>query len=1005
MYLSRLVLLTALLAGAAGHQVAAQQGTEKEIKVGTNAFTLGDPVPSWVDRATLPEVTTTQPIVVRLADSQYLVDKVPMVYIRRATQINDAASLTAAGRISISFAPEYERVQLHAIRIERGQEQLDRTTSSNVRFLQREQGLDYGVYSGRVTASILIDDLRVGDTLDIEYSTSGENPVFGGKYIGAAGWDQAYLTLRRRVVLNHPVGRHPTWRMVGDRALPAVTPKETIKNGVRRLEFDQPALPGTPVEALTSPDFFTFRFIQFSEFESWNDVAHWANDLFEGKPVITDDLRTEVDRIRALGSDEARVASALEFVQTQIRYFSVSLGESSHRPTPPGEVLRRRYGDCKDKSLLLISMLRELGIESKPVLLQMGRRAGLDKTLPSPQFFNHVIVQTVVGGKIYFLDPTRLGQHGQLDRMGQMHEGAQILVVARDTAALSQIPAESGDVIADEVSERGTLALFGEPGQLEVRHVWHGVRAEGLRLLFERASRERVIKIVGDGMERRYPGASLAGDPAIKDDRASNEFSITANYKIPKLATEINGNWVVAFSPDNLQNVLANSPSANRTSPLRIPGFPFHGKYQFEMVFPEQVSASIDPHEQDIANNAFKATVTDYFRGNVARKSIDLKTLRASVEASDYPGFAEDFRSLNKAIGNGFSVNKAIFDASVAGSAKADLAHRLQDQALEVIKKATETIDGGKLAGADLANVYCLRGGAQSNLGRQEQALQDVNNAVRIAPNAVSFSCRAETYNRFGQFEKSIADHTNAIALGAATNGLVYRARGISRVYAGHLAEANADFAKASELSDKETRIYSEMWFVATSGRLHKPIPPELVARATAEAGGEWPRAGLAMLTGKLSPEDMLKSLDKKQGDERQMALTEAYFYLGQYYLLAGDRAKAQESFEKTRGFGVINYLEYSSAEFELESLKKPNAAAAAKSGTAAAAKPSTAPAAKPSTAAAAKPGTAPASKPSAAPAAKPSIVTVAKPNGAVPPKPSAAASAKPPSAQRAVAQ
>ena len=465
-----------------------------------------------------------------------------------------------------------------------------------------------------MTASILIDDLRVGDTLDVEYSTFGENPVFGGKFIGVAGWDQIYPTLRRRIVLNHPVDRHPTWHVVADRGAADITPKETIQNGVRRLEFDQLALPGTPVEALTSPDFFTFRFIQFSEFGSWNEVAHWATDLFEGKPDITDELRTVVERIRALGSDEARVVSALEFVQTQIRYFSVSLGESSHRPSPPDAVLRRRYGDCKDKSLLLMTLLRELGIESKPVLLQLGRRAGLDKTIPSPQFFNHVIVQAVVGGKTYFLDPTRLGQHGQLDRMGQMPK-ARRYWWWRATPRPCQIPAGNADTIADEVSERGTLTRFGEPGQLDVRHVWHGVRAEGLRLLLERAPREQVVKIVGDGMERRYPGASIAGDPTITDDRASNEFSIAASYKVPKLATEVDGNWVVTFAPDNLQNVLTGSPSANRTTPLRIPGFPFHGKYQFEMVFPEQVSASIDPREQAIANNAFSATVTDYFRG------------------------------------------------------------------------------------------------------------------------------------------------------------------------------------------------------------------------------------------------------------------------------------------------------------------------------------------------------------------------------------------------------
>jgi lipoprotein NlpI/transglutaminase-like putative cysteine protease len=969
MHLAKLICVAGLLAGILGFQgVSAQQSADdrlKEVPLGKNSFTVGDPIPFWVDQLPLPETTSTQPVVVRLADTQYFLGKsFPETHLRRATLINDPAALTAAGRFSISFSPEYQRVQLHGIHIHRGQEQFDRTKTSNIRFLQREQDLERGMYSGRVTASILIDDVRIGDTVEIAYTISGENPVFGGKAFGLSPWEQGAPTLRRRVVLSYPVGRQVAWRVVGDRPMPALTPTDTIQAGIRHITFDEQPLPGSTSEAMTVPDFFGTRFVQFSEFADWSDVVGWAIPLFETAAPQGDEFRSVVNRIRVLPTEQDRVVAALEFTQSQIRYFSVSLGESSHRPTAPDEVLRRRYGDCKDKSLLLITLLRELGIESSPVLLQLGRRAGLDKTLPSPQFFDHVIVQAVVGGKLYFIDPTRLGQHGQLDRMGQMHEGAQILVVARDTAGLSQLPADTTDIIADEVAERGTLARFGEEGQLDVRRVWHGVRAEGLRVLFERAPREQVIKIVGDAMERRYPGASLVGEPEIKDDRSGNEFSISARYKIPRLATEVDGNWVVAFSPDNLQNVVIASPSANRTTPLRIPGFPFHGKYHFEMMFPEQVSASIDPREQTVTNNYFNATVTDYFRGNVARKSIDLKTLRASVEASDYLGYAEDFRSLNKAIGGAFVINKAFLDAAAAGSTKADLTHRLQDQSLEMIKKTTETIDGGKLAGADLANVYCLRGNAQGDLGRQEEALQDVNNAVRIAPNAVSLSCRAETYRRFGQFEKSITDLTNAIALGAATDGLAFRGRGIARVYAGHIEEANADFAKASELSDKETRIYGEMWFVATSGRLHKPIPRALVARAVAEAGGEWPHAGLAMLIGKLSPDDMLKSLEKKQGDERQMALAEAYFYLGQYYLVAGNRTKAQESFEKTRSLGIINYLEHNCAEFELDRLKKPTATAV-----------------------------------------KPSTATVAKPNTAAPPKPSSTTSARAPSAQHAVTQ
>lgn len=444
MCLAGLVRVCVVLAGTlASFAAAAQQNANaqlKEIQLGPNSFTLADPVPAWVDPTPIPDVSKPQPIVLRLVDTQYLVDRVPVVYSRRATLINDAASLTAAGRFSISFAPEYEHVQLHSIQIHRAGDRLDRTTTSNIRFLRREQGLEQGVYSGRVTASILLDDLRVGDTLDVAYSIYGQNLVFGGKYASSAAWDQPYPTLLRRVVLNYPLDRQIAWRMIGDRPADPIVPKDTVRDGMRKIAFEQRSLPEAVSEAQVFPDFFALRFLQFSEFSSWGEVADWANGLFETKAPLSGDIENVVRRIRGLASDEARVAAALEFVQSSIRYFSVSLGESSHRPASPADVLRRRYGDCKDKSSLLITLLREVGIQSRPVLLQIGRRGGMEKTLPSVQFFDHAIVQVSIKDKVLYLDPTRLGQHGQLDRMGQAHEGAQILVVAPGTRNCRRLP-------------------------------------------------------------------------------------------------------------------------------------------------------------------------------------------------------------------------------------------------------------------------------------------------------------------------------------------------------------------------------------------------------------------------------------------------------------------------------------------------------------------------------------------------------------------------------------
>jgi len=653
---------------------------------------------------------------------------------------------------------------------------------------------------------------------------------------------------------------------------------------------------------------------------SWGEVANWANELFQINASIGTDFQEVVQKIRALDSDEARVTAALEFVQSEIRYFSLSLGESSHRPAAPDVVLRRRYGDCKDKSFLLIALLRELGIQSRPVLLEIGRRSGLEKTLPSAQFFDHAIVQVTIGGKTLFLDPTRIGQHGRLDRMGQAHEGAQILVVAPETRQLSTISTDNiRGIVSDETKERATLSKLGGEGQLEVSRVWTGLGAERLRVMFERTSREKLVRWIGDALERRYPGAKLADEPAIHDDPVDNIFSIVASYKVPNLAIDRDGTWVVLFKPDNMQDVLVTSPSATRTMPLRISAFPYRGKYSFEMTFPEEVSVVADPRAQTVENKYFSLTATGSFRGNIAKTSLELATLDSYVEAQDYLKYSEDLRAANKAIGGMIAVNKFGIKSTDASAVR--FPQRIRELRQETITKTTETIAKGKLAGSDLADAYCLRGNAFGDLGRHDEALQDANEAVRLAPNAISpLTCRAELYFQTGQFEKGIADYSKAISLGG-TEALAFRGRGVSKFYAGHLEEASSDFLKADEIADKETKTYCDVWLIMAYARLGKAIPDAIVKRIVAEAGGEWPRPALAMLTGAITPEAMLKLLEEKKGDERHMALSEAYFYLGQYYLNVGDKKTAQAYFEKARELDVIIYTEHIAAGFELQQL------------------------------------------------------------------------------------
>src|SRR5262249_11813697 len=112
-----------------------------------------------------------------------------------------------------------------------------------------------------------------------------------------------------------------------------------------------------------------------------------------------------------------KVLAALRFVQDEVRYVGIELGTASHQPSQPATVLARRFGDCKDKALLLCALLRQAGIDAQPALVDSRRGAGLDEWHPSPIAFDHAVVRLSLDGREYWVDPTLTGQGGALPEM------------------------------------------------------------------------------------------------------------------------------------------------------------------------------------------------------------------------------------------------------------------------------------------------------------------------------------------------------------------------------------------------------------------------------------------------------------------------------------------------------------------------------------------------------------------------------------------------------------
>lgn len=256
----------------------------------------------------------------------------------------------------------------------------------------------------------------------------------------------------------------------------------------------------------------------WQEAASWEDVAAWYRDLLQGLPRSTQVVRElSAELTSGAETDRGKLEALLAFLRKKVRYTAVEVGIGGYVPSNPAEVLDRRWGDCKDKSLLLVDLLGEAGIEAYPALILLDQRRRIDVEFPSPREFNHLIVavpetevEVMAGDPVadgfFFLDPTQTSGSAQWLNPGVQDQDA--LVVLAEGGRLVRTPTlaqhETASLVVDlkvaaDGSARGRAGLLVK-----------GIRATGFLKQIENApperSREDVLAVFG-GL---FPGSRVS---------------------------------------------------------------------------------------------------------------------------------------------------------------------------------------------------------------------------------------------------------------------------------------------------------------------------------------------------------------------------------------------------------------------------------------------------------------------------------------------------------------
>ncbi len=431
--------------------------------------------------------------------------------------------------ISFVFDPSFEQLTIHAVRVLRDGRVIDKLAGAKISVLQRERELEYRIYDGSKTVSVVLEDLRVGDVVEYAYSRRGINPVFGNRVAGGAELQWAVPVGLASVRLLVPHGREITTLVLNSTLQPQVRDLE----GYREYRWSHQDVPAIKVERDAPETYVPYAGVRWSEFPTWKSVVEWSLPLYrdDGKPGA--DLEAEIEKIRrAEVTPEGRVRAVLHLVQSEVRYLGVEIGTGSYAPNRPVTVFQRRFGDCKDKARLVVAMLRKLGIHAAPALVNTERREAIAKALPAPNAFNHVVVRATLNDRHYWLDPTVPPQGGDLEHMVQSDHGLA-LVLEEGQTGLSKMAGRDGR------NRKKIHAVFDgrdgpdKPMLYTITTVAYGVEADEIRNAIARRGLDEMQAQYVNYYARRYPEIKVKAPLSQMDDLKLNQFTTIESYEIP----------------------------------------------------------------------------------------------------------------------------------------------------------------------------------------------------------------------------------------------------------------------------------------------------------------------------------------------------------------------------------------------------------------------------------------------------------------------------------------
>ncbi len=563
-------------------------------------------------------------------------------YTHFIKQIVNESGIQNASEVSVTFSPQFQELVFHKIVIIRENEVINQALPERIKVVQEETDASDFQYNGLKRAFVTLKDVRKGDRIEVAYSLTGFNPVFGNRYT-----DQFYF-IQATAICNY----YKTIISTSERPLVVHTinnaqaPQEQ-KAGVNIIyHWNNPPLKNWESQAHVPSWFNNYPTVAVSEYKSWKEVVDWGMGLMhQYQYPLPAGLEQKIAGWKAeTGNDKDAFANrVIQFVQDDIRYLGLEIGPGTHQPRSPAEVYTHRFGDCKDKSLLLAVILRENGIPAYVALTSSDIREKLAETMPSPGEFNHAIVAMERSKDQYvFIDPTIPAQKGALVNHYIPAYG-YALVLKEQEQQLRQV--DLGSQKSYSITEVLDVH-YNDTSRFSVTTTYGGGAADNIRSSFAESSAREVEKNYQKYYASLFDGIQLNAPVEMKDDPSplNDKVDVNESYVIPNIwSKDEKGKQFFYITTKVLTEHLVSPSSMAANVPMAL-AYPVTVNYHLQIKMPEEWPVRMTALH--IKNDSYQFDFVPKVSGDEINLQYFFKTFKDHIPASAMAQYKADYKNI-----------------------------------------------------------------------------------------------------------------------------------------------------------------------------------------------------------------------------------------------------------------------------------------------------------------------------------------------------------------------